>query len=285
MTTKRNITRILKGRPTMEGAGVRLNRVFGHDEVPLLDPFLMLDDFHSDNPDDYRKGFPWHPHRGIETMTYLIHGSVRHEDSLKNSGIIHGGDAQWMTAASGIIHSEMPDPDSGLLWGLQLWVNLPARLKMSEPRYRDITAESIPEIRSGDVSVKVIAGEFGGAKGPALDISTDPSYFDVTIKAGGRFELAMAAHRTVFAYVLEGRAGGGDGGYALGPGTLALFTGGDTIEIRAGESAARFILVSGNPIGEPVAWQGPIVMNTGEELATAFDEYYNGTFLKHQMTR
>ncbi len=283
MTSYRNIARILKGRPTMEGAGVRLNRVFGYDEVPLLDPFLMLDDFHSDDPADYRKGFPRHPHRGIETMTYMISGSMNHEDSLGNRGTINGGDAQWMTAGSGIIHSEMPGQDTGLLWGLQLWVNLPSRLKMTDPRYRDITAASVPEITAGDASVKVIAGELEGVRGPAMEISVDPSYLDVAIRAGGSFELPVPRGRTAFAYILEGSAVVSDGGSPLDTGALALYSDGDAIRVQAGKSPARLLLVSGEPIGEPVAWQGPIVMNTEEELARAFEEYRNGTFLRHRM--
>jgi redox-sensitive bicupin YhaK (pirin superfamily) len=285
MKAYRNIARILKSRPTMEGAGVRLNRVFGYDEVPLLDPFLLLDDFHSDNPADYLKGFPWHPHRGIETMTYMISGSMKHEDSLGNKGTINGGDGQWMTAGSGIIHSEMPGQDSGLLWGLQLWVNLPSRLKMTDPRYRDITAATVPEISAGDASVKIIAGDFEGVKGPALEISAEPTYIDAAIRTGGRLELSMPRGRTAFAYVLEGDAIVSDGGYPLGPGTLALFSDGEAIQIRAGKTTTRLILVSGKPIGEPVAWQGPIVMNTKEELARAFEEYRNGTFLRHTMKK
>ncbi len=218
-------------------------------------------------------------------MTYMISGSMKHEDSLGNKGAIHSGDAQWMTAGSGIIHPEMPGQDPGLLWGLQLWVNLPSRLKMTDPRYRDITSGTVPEIAAGDASVKVIAGELEGAKGPAPDISVDPTYFDVAIFDGGRFELPMARGRTAFAYVLEGNAVVCEGGYPLGPGTLALFSDGEAIQIRAGKPSARFILVSGEPIGEPVAWQGHIVMNTEEELSRAFKEYYNGTFLKHRMKK
>ncbi len=285
MKTIRTISRILKGKPILEGAGVRLNRVFGYYEVPLLDPFLLLDDFHSDNPDDYVKGFPWHPHRGIETMTYMLQGSISHEDSIGNKGVIHGGDAQWMTAGSGIIHSEMPGQDRGLLWGLQLWVNLPASLKMSEPQYREITSGSVPIVESGGSTVRIIAGDYEGTRGPAREIAAEPHYLDVTIGAGQSFKVDQQRNRTVFAYIIEGTAAFEQGGYSVGPGNLVLFSNGDTVQVSSGPSATRLILVSGNPFGEPVAWQGPIVMNTDRELAVAFEEYHNGTFLKHRMAQ
>jgi quercetin 2,3-dioxygenase len=282
MTATRSISNILKARPTIEGAGVRLKRVFGFNEVPTFDPFLLLDDFTSDDPDDYRPGFPWHPHRGIETVTYIMNGAMRHEDSLGNKGIIRDGDVQWMTAGSGIIHSEMPAQDRGLLKGLQLWVNLPRKRKMSEPRYRDITGETVPEAIVGDrIRVKILAGEFAGITGPARDIAVQPLYLDIAAPPGSRIALPVPRGHTVFAYVIDGTGRFGPGSQQLGKGALALLSDGNEVDVQAGEDPLRFILVAGRPIGEPVAWEGPIVMNTPEELSIAFEEYRAGTFLKH----
>ncbi len=280
--TIRSISNIYRGRPTIEGAGVRLKRVFGFTEVPVFDPFLLLDDFSSTDPEDYRPGFPWHPHRGIETMTYIMEGAMRHEDSLGNKGVIRGGDAQWMSAGSGIIHSEMPGQETGPLQGLQLWVNLPSKSKMSMPKYRDISSEIAPEAVIGaGVRVKIIAGEVAGIRGPVRDVSVDPLYLDISVPAGAELALPVTRGHTAFAYVVAGDGLFGPGSHSTGSGNLALFSDGSEVSVRAGFAPLRFILVSGRPIGEPVAWQGPIVMNSDEELRVAFEEYRNGTFLKH----
>jgi len=268
----------------MEGAGVRLKRAFGSQgNVQLLDPFLLLDDFHSDDPDDYIAGFPWHPHRGIETVTYMLHGKVKHEDSIGNSGVIRDGDVQWMTAGSGIIHSEMPQQTEGVLRGLQLWVNLPAADKMMDPRYREFTRPDIPEIPlKNGAKIKIISGEVEGTQGPVRDIVVDPEYLDVFIPDGEVFEKPVKNGYTVFAYVLEGE------GYfseerdtMIKEDHLVIFGDGNRVTVTAGETPVRFLLVSGKPLREPVAWHGPIVMNTQEELSIAFTEYQNGTFIKH----
>jgi redox-sensitive bicupin YhaK (pirin superfamily) len=297
----RKIKKVLKSKPTLEGAGVRLKRVFGYHHVPELDPFLLLDDFHSGNPDDYLPGFPWHPHRGIETITYMLDGSIEHGDSMGNKGVISPGDVQWMTAGSGIVHQEMPKGRAdGLVWGFQLWANLPASNKMMEPRYRGIEARDIPVAAlSGGVRAKVICGDVAGVRGPVRDIVTDPEYLDVTFPARASFTHPVRRGHTAFVYVIEGSGlfepNGdpyaheveGSGWFdmkrenAVGPESLVLFADGDEIAITAGVTRLRFLLVSGKPIGEPVAWWGPIVMNTQEELRVAFDEYERGTFLKH----
>ena len=285
MDIQRKIRKVFKSRPTIEGAGVHLKRAFGYSQVPLFDPFLMLDDFRSDIPEHYTAGFPWHPHRGIETVTYVLHGSVRHGDSIGNSGVIQGGDVQWMTAGSGIIHQEMPEQANGnLLWGLQLWVNLPASHKMMPPRYRDVSKAQIPEVTlENGVTIKIVCGMVVGVQGPAQDIIADPEYLDVTVPAGTAFEYRVKDGHTVFAYVLAGQ------GYfdqqktqLIQPEQLVLFDkSGDTLATLATDDAVRFLLISGKPIGEPVAWYGPIVMNTQAELQQAFEEYQNGTFIKH----
>jgi len=273
---------LLTGKPTVEGAGVRLLRVFGLQEVPRFDPFLLFDDFGSDNPDDYLSGFPWHPHRGIETVTYMFSGSVEHGDSLGNSGVISAGDIQWMTAGSGIIHQEMPQGVDDHLRGFQLWVNLPARSKMVAPRYQDIKADSIPEVSPHEgLRIKVIAGEIVGVRGPVQDVIAEPEYLDITLEPGADLEHPTTPGHTVFAYAVNGRGKIGPGGaYELERGQLALFTDGDSVIARAEDVAFRFLLVSGRPLGEPVAWSGPIVMNTQEELAVAFQEYRTDTFIK-----
>jgi redox-sensitive bicupin YhaK (pirin superfamily) len=301
MTEIRKIKKVLRSKPTLEGAGVSLKRAFGNDHVPMLDPFLLLDDFHSDNPEDYIRGFPWHPHRGIETITYVLHGEVEHGDSMGNSGVISSGDIQWMTAGSGIIHQEMPKGSpSGLMWGFQLWANLPASHKMMTPRYRGIVAGEIPEVTLKDnVKVKVICGDVNQVKGPVQDIVTDPQYLDVSVPAKTCFSHQVRKGHTVFAYVIEGS------GYfeaehdpyrfdmegsnyfdmardpAIRPESLVLFDDGDECSVVTNSEPIRFLLVSGKPIGEPVAWYGPIVMNTQAELKTAFREFHNGTFLKN----
>jgi redox-sensitive bicupin YhaK (pirin superfamily) len=280
----RKIKKVIKGNPTVEGAGVHLKRAFGNNEVPLFDPFLMLDDFHSDNPMDYLKGFPWHPHRGIETITYMLHGEVDHGDSMGNKGIIHPGDVQWMTAGSGIIHQEMPKgQNDGQMWGFQLWANLPASHKMMPPRYRGVSSSQIPQIRTaGGASIKIICGQIGNVRGPVQDIVIAPEYLDITVPPKSQFSHTTARGRTVLAYIIEGT------GYfdmsresMLSPEYLVTFADGEEIAVSTGEKPVRFLLISGKPIKEPVAWYGPIVMNTQEELRIAFEEYRNGTFIKN----
>jgi redox-sensitive bicupin YhaK (pirin superfamily) len=282
MTQPRSVALLLTGKPTMEGAGVRLNRVFGHPEVARFDPFLLLDHLGSDNPDDYLAGFPWHPHRGIETVTYMLSGEVEHGDSLGNEGVIGAGDVQWMTAGSGIIHQEMPQRVDDRLRGFQLWTNLPSASKMMEPRYRDVPADIIPEVSPHDgLKIKVIAGEVVGVRGPVQDVIVEPEYLDITLEPGADLEHPTATDHTAFAYAIEGRGKvGPNGRHELGRGQLALFTSGSSVLAKASDVPFRFLLVAGRPLGEPVAWSGPIVMNTREELATAFREYSDGTFIK-----
>ena len=284
MSKIREVRVTLKSRPTMEGAGVRLKRAFG-DVDPTLDPFLLLDDFHSDNPNDYMAGFPWHPHRGIETITYMLHGRIEHGDSMKNSGIIGAGDVQWMTAGNGIIHQEMPKKNENdpYLAGFQLWANLPASHKMMDPRYRNITKDQIPEVVVNDkVKVKIICGEVNGVKGPVQDIVTDPEYLDVSIEPNSEFKHSIVNTHNIFAYVIEGEAiFDPTKDEIVGAEHLVIFREGDEVFIRTKDNSVRFLLISGKPIGEPVAWRGPIVMNTEEELRTAFNEYNKGTFIRH----
>ncbi len=287
MTQVREVKLTLKSKPTLEGAGVNLKRAFAYDD-PLLDPFLLLDDFHSDNPLDYLKGFPWHPHRGIETITYVLYGKIEHGDSMKNKGVIKAGDVQWMTAGSGIVHQEMPkkisDRDT-LLWGFQLWANLPSSHKMMDPRYRDVIKEQIPEVRinNGKIIVKIICGTVNGVKGPVQDIVTEPEYLDVTVNPNTEFERTIKKEHNVFAYVIDG-----EGFFDLNRNNLikrenlVLYREGDSIHISTKNEKVRFLLISGKPIREPVAWYGPIVMNTDEEIKIAFEEYEKGTFIKHK---
>ena len=283
MNKYRAISKILKSKPTIEGAGVHLKRAFGYYEVPLLDPFLLLDDFHSNNPDDYMAGFPQHPHRGIETVTYMLYGSVEHEDSIGNSGVIHDGDVQWMTAGSGIIHAEMPRKKKGEFRGFQLWVNLPAASKMMPPRYREVKQEQIPEISlDNNIKIKIICGEVQGARGPVQDIVVDSQYLDVTVPAGTEFKYPVKNDYKVFAYVIEGSGYFEDGKPPVYENHLVIFTEGSEVNIKTADKPVRFLLVSGKPLKEPVAWRGPIVMNTQEELRVAFEEFQNGTFIKHK---
>jgi redox-sensitive bicupin YhaK (pirin superfamily) len=301
MSTVRRIKRVWKSRPTIEGAGVHLKRAFGYDQVPRLDPFLLLDDFRSENPDRYLKGFPWHPHRGIETITYVLQGEVEHGDSMGNRGLISSGDVQWMTAGNGIIHQEMPKGDKkGVMAGFQLWANLPASHKMMDPRYRDVTSRQIPEVSLDDgARVKIICGKIDGTQGPVQDIVTDPEYLDVIVPAGAAFAHPVKRGRNVFAYVIEGEgyfdqdrdAYGhevvGTNYFDLnrscicGNETIIHYGDGDEVLVSSEKKGVRFLLASGKPIGEPVAWYGPIVMNTQEELEIAFEEYQNGMFIKH----
>jgi len=268
----------------MEGAGVRLKRVFGFGETSDYDPFLLLDNFGSDNPADYSKGFPWHPHRGIETITYVLRGDVEHQDSLGNKGVIGPGDVQWMTAGSGIIHQEMPRGDQeGSMWGFQLWANLPAAHKMMDPRYRDVKSNDIPEVSTdGGVKIKIIAGTVAGKRGPAKDVIIDPEYLDVIVPARSEFVHPTSLGYTVFAFVFLGTAHFDEDKKTLvARDQLVLFDDGDRIIVTAEDEPVRFLLISGKPIREPVAWYGPIVMNTQEELRIAFEEFQNGTFIKH----
>ena len=268
--------------PTLEGAGVRLKRAFGYAQAPDLDPFLLLDDIHSFNPPDYTAGFPWHPHRGIETVTYVLHGNVEHGDSIGNRGAIGDGDVQWMTAGSGIVHQEMPRRVPGDMRGLQLWVNLPASRKMMDPRYRDIKAGSIPVVEEPDgVVVRVIAGSYGGVSGPVEDLVQSPSYFDVAVPPGGTFRCPFPRSHTVVAYVLEGQGRFSARDQELyGPEKVVLYGAGDEVRVQGMKKGCRLLLLAGQPIGEPVAWRGPIVMNTEEELHQAFREYRDGTFIR-----
>ena len=280
----RKVKTIFKSKPTIEGAGVHLNRAFGFNEVPAMDPFLLLDNFHSSNPADYVKGFPWHPHRGIETVTYVLHGEVEHGDSMGNKGVIRAGDVQWMTAGSGIIHQEMPLGErSGLLWGFQLWANLPAANKMMAPRYREIKKENIPEIVTrGGAKVKIICGGIDGVMGPVTDIVSGPEYLDISLPVKSQFRHTVKRGHKLLAYVIEGAGNFDDTqDYTVGPENLVIFDDGDEIVIRSDNRPLRFLLISGKPIREPVAWYGPIVMNTQAELETAFEEYANGTFITH----
>ena len=297
----RQIKKVWKQIPTIEGAGVRLKRVFGFHQLPQLDPFLLLDCFHSDHRDDYVRGFPWHPHRGIETITYVLDGDVEHQDSLGNKGVIRPGDVQWMTAGSGIIHQEMPKGSAtGRMWGFQLWANLPQRQKMMDPRYREVTSKQIPVVKTVDgATVRVICGHIGDVQGPVREIVTDPEYLDVSLPAGKRFTHAVKPGYTVFAYVVEGegyfdakrnpfeREAVGDNYFDMQPscvcteGDIALYApAGDTVLVTAETQSVRFLLVAGKPLKEPVAWYGPIVMNTQEELKSAFDEFRSGAFIK-----
>jgi len=281
----REVSEVRKGVSTLEGAGVRLRRMFGFEKVPGFDPFLMLDDFSSSDPADYIAGFPWHPHRGIETITYLLKGEIEHGDSMGNQGVIGSGEVQWMTAGSGIIHQEMPRENRKTgLQGFQLWANLPAAEKMMAPRYRSIQAGQIPVVtRKDGVKVRVVSGTVDGVQGPVREIRIDPEYLDVEVSAGAAFKHEVPMGYAVFAYVFAGQ------GYfdprkkkPAAAGNMVNFGDGDGVEISTGDKNLRFLLVSGKPLREPVAWRGPIVMNTQEELRQAFAEYAAGTFLKHK---
>jgi quercetin 2,3-dioxygenase len=297
----RPVKSIVTSKPTIEGAGVKLNRAFGFGNTSEFDPFLLLDDFRNDRPDDYRAGFPWHPHRGIETITYVLAGSVEHGDSLGNRGNLQAGDVQWMTAGSGIMHQEMPQGDAaGRMHGFQLWANLPSSLKMTAPRYQDIKAGEIPEIVDDDgTRVRVVCGDFWGRRGPVEGVAADPRYLDISVPAGKRKTLPVELGRHAFAYVFEGsgsfRAASAPFGVLTektdgenetvvreetGNRSLVLFDSGDEVTVQAGDAGLRFLLVSGKPIEEPVAWYGPIVMNTQAELQQAFSELHSGKFIK-----
>ena len=296
----RPVKRLVKAKPTLEGAGVHLRRAFGFGDPSEFDPFLLLDDLSNDRPEDYLAGFPWHPHRGIETITYVLAGNVEHGDSIGNSGIISAGDIQWMTAGSGIIHQEMPKGDQqGRVHGFQLWANLPASLKMTPPRYQEVKSLDIPEVTDDDgTHVRVVCGSFWGMSGPVDGIAADPVYIDVSVQPGKRKTIPVETKRHAFAYVFEGSGKFSDASDPLAVPTegagwldsnpsaeadnrsLILFDRGDEVTVQAGEEGIRFLLVSGRPLKEPVAWYGPIVMNTQEELRAAFKELNQGTFLK-----
>jgi redox-sensitive bicupin YhaK (pirin superfamily) len=296
----RPIKRIIESHPTLEGAGVHLRRAFGFGTTSEFDPFLLLDDFRNDRPEDYLAGFPWHPHRGIETITYVLTGTVEHGDSIGNRGAIAAGDIQWMTAGSGIIHQEMPKGDlDGRMHGFQLWANLPSALKMTTPRYQEVKSKDIPEITDDDgTHVRLVCGKFWGKSGPVDGIAADPTYLDVSVPPGKRKTLPVATSSSAFAYVF---AGSGKFCNASGPlavptesygwgevkppveadnRSLVLFDSGDEVSVQAGEDGIRFLLISGKPLQEPVAWYGPIVMNTQAQLRQAFEELDRGTFLK-----
>ena len=298
----RPVKSIVESTPTMEGAGVKLRRAFGFGKTSEFDPFLLFDDFRNDNPADYSAGFPWHPHRGIETITYVLAGTVDHGDSLGNRGTLGAGDVQWMTAGRGILHQEMPHGDArGRMHGFQLWANLPSSQKMTAPRYQDVKGGEIPEIVDDDgTRVRVITGEFWGKKGPVEGVAADPRYLDVFVPAGQRKMLKVETERHAFAYVFEGSGTFASasqpfgvlvekeiGGQEIvfrekaGDRSLVLFDSGDEMTVQAGEQGVRFLLVSGKPIQEPVAWHGPIVMNTQAELQQAVAELRNGTFIRN----
>jgi redox-sensitive bicupin YhaK (pirin superfamily) len=295
----RPVKRVINSKPTLEGAGVHLRRAFGFGSTSDSDPFLLLDDFRNDVPKDYLAGFPWHPHRGIETITYVLAGSVEHGDSMGNQGVIGAGDVQWMTAGSGIIHQEMPKGDQvGRMHGFQLWANLPASLKMTAPRYQEVKSAEIPSIKDDDgTEVRIVCGNFWGKKGPVEGVAADPIYLDVSVPAGKMKRLPVEMTRHAFAYVFSGKGKFPNSSdpqpvttETVGtPGTtpsevenrsLILFDRGDEVAVQAGDDGIRFLLVSGKPIEEPVAWYGPIVMNTQDQLRQAFSELQDGTFLK-----
>ena len=286
MTRVRGVERILSAYATVEGAGVRLHRAFGYYEVPQFDPFLMLDDFRSPRNEDYLAGFPSHPHRGIETVTYMLKGCVEHAESMGKSGIIKAGDVQWMTAGSGIIHSEMPKAVDGRMGGFQLWVNLPRANKMMKPRYQEIRSKAIPTISpSKNVSIKVICGEINGVKGPVKEIVVDPQYLDITLGLDTTFSLPVKEGYTAFAYVISGEGTfDSEEGYRIGNRDLILFNDGSSIWVRSFGKGFRFLFIAGKPLREPVAWRGPIVMNSNEEIQKAFSEYEAGTFIKNNKT-
>jgi len=279
----RRLKTVIEGNWMVEGAGVKLKRIFGFGDTELTDPFLLLDNFGSANPEDYIAGFPWHPHRGIETITYMIEGVVEHGDSLGNTGVISTGQVQWMTAGSGIVHQELPKAYEGNMRGFQLWANLPKKEKMTRPRYRDIRAGDMPEVKKDGYTVKIICGEYDGVQGPAQDILIRPWFFDVKAGPGAEFELKVRPEDNVLCCVFEGSGCfDKEKKKALGPGQLAVLEDGDALACRASGEGMRFMLMAGRPLKEPVAWRGPIVMNTEAELRRAFDEYRKGTFIKKQ---
>jgi redox-sensitive bicupin YhaK (pirin superfamily) len=277
----RRVVNVVRGRPTSDGAGVRLTRIIGSPGLPDLDPFLLLDEFRSDDASDYIAGFPEHPHRGFETVTYMLAGHMRHGDNKGNVGLLRPGSVQWMTAGRGIIHSEMPEQENGLIWGFQLWVNLPAKDKMAAPRYQDIDPEAIPEVTLGGRGrVRVIAGRLGEIEGPVRAVATDPVYLDVALPAGAAFSHLLPDDHTAFAYVYEGavRIGSGAGARRLARGELAVLGSGSEVTIATDAEAGRLLLVAGRPLKEPVAKYGPFVMNKPEEIRQAIEDFNAGRF-------
>ncbi|NLL43281.1 MAG: pirin family protein [Firmicutes bacterium] len=280
LVSLRSIRRLVPGRPAVDGAGVKLVRVFARDDTKDFDPFLMLDAFDSTNPEDYVKGFPWHPHRGIETITYLIKGEIEHGDSLGNRGTIYDGDCQWMTAGSGIIHQEMPQPREAIL-GCQLWLNLPRDQKMTEPAYGDIKSADVPIVREDGVSVRVIAGRYKETPGAFQGRYVAATYLDVELEPEQEWTLQTDAEHTLFVYIFTGQAHfHPDGGGWVDDRQAVLFDRGESFWVKAGQTGTRFVLLSARPLQEPIAWGGPIVMNTREELQLAFEELRNDTFIK-----
>ncbi len=280
-SSSRHLTRVVRGTPASDGAGVKLNRVIGTPQVPDIDPFLMLDEFRSDNAGDYIAGFPDHPHRGFETVTYMLAGRMRHADNHGHSGLMDAGSVQWMTAGRGIIHSEMPEQENGLMAGFQLWINLPARLKMSAPRYQEFPATAIPVVAPAPgVTVKLIAGELEGQAGPVSGIATQPLYWDIGLAAGAAWRVPVPATHQAFIYVFEGggRAGPAESRHDLQRGQMAVLGQGDYLELLGGSEGTHLLLIAGLPLGEPVARYGPFVMNTQQEIRQAFDDYQNGRF-------
>lgn len=270
----RKVDKLVRAVATSDGAGVRLSRAIANGELDHLDPFLLLDEFRSDDPNDYIAGFPDHPHRGFETVTYMLAGKMEHGDHAGNRGLLTSGGAQWMTAGRGIIHSETPKQDDGLMWGFQLWVNLPAAQKMTAPRYQDIEPSAIPEVKTDGGSIRVVAGTFNGETGPVQGIVTDPTYLDVRLDAAGRFETSVPVDHTAFVYVYEGR--GVVGATPVPQKTLAVLSEGATIKAEASDAGFRFLCIAAKPLREPIARYGPFVMNTREEIVQAFEDYRNG---------
>jgi redox-sensitive bicupin YhaK (pirin superfamily) len=275
-TSARDVVRVIDAQPTRDGAGVRLSRVLGGRALAMLDPFLLLDEFHSDEPNDYAAGFPDHPHRGFETVTYMLQGAMEHKDSVGNSGRLRPGSAQWMTAGKGIVHSEMPKQERGLMWGYQLWVNLPRAHKLIKPRYQDIAPERIPELDREGARIRVVAGSAFGATGPITEIDVDPLFLDVTVTKGVRFESPLAAGHNAFAYVVEGAVRLGPSRTELRQGQLAVLGAGDRVIAGCDAQSGRMLLIAGRPLNEPVARGGPFVMNTQDEIRQAWDDYRTG---------
>jgi quercetin 2,3-dioxygenase len=275
----RPVARLVRGVPVSDGAGVRLNRLIGTPQLDNVDPFLLLDEFRSDNAEDYIAGFPEHPHRGFETVTYMLAGRMRHGDNKGHEGRLDAGSVQWMTAGRGIVHSEMPEQEDGLMWGFQLWVNLPAKDKMTAPRYQEIPPAEIPAVElAGGVRVKVIAGRIGDIAGPINGIATDPTFFDIALPRGGRFVQLLPAGHQIFAYPFLGDVLVGEPGGRVARGEIAVLGPGEAVAIAAPEGEARVLLVAGRPLREPVARYGPFVMNTPQEIRQAVADYQNGRF-------
>lgn len=280
MTEVRKVYLVVEPQPVLEGAGVRLKRIFPSRALDFPDPFLLLDHFGSEDPADYLAGFPMHPHRGIETVTYMLAGEVAHRDSIGNAGVIHGGDVQWMTAGRGILHEEMPRPVDGTMAGFQLWVNLPAQLKMTRPRYQEIPASALPEITRADgTRIRVIAGESDGIRGPVTEIVADPDFLDVTLPAGGAFTRTVEREHAVLAYVFEGQGRFGPEEQAVAGARLVVFADGDTVTAHAGDRGVRFLFLSGRPTHEPIVRYGPFVMNTWDEIEQTLQDLRDGTFV------